>query len=152
LPRAAVRLPARDIGWPYLARFSAVSGTGPLVTIEVVTLAPVAVSVVVAEVEVVAPTSAEGVAVLGLAEVSVVVEVEVSAGGVAVVEVVVSVGGVVAPVLDVAPVVGWATAAPHSRAEAAAAVSRYLIFIAWTPVAIRTSKAPPRLEPRLLGW
>lgn len=40
MPRAAVALPARDSGWPYLARFSGVSGTGPFVTIVVVTLAP----------------------------------------------------------------------------------------------------------------
>ena len=39
MPRAAVRLPARDIGPPYLARFSGVSGTGPLVVRVVVTLA-----------------------------------------------------------------------------------------------------------------
>jgi hypothetical protein len=39
LPRGAVCLPARDIGPPYLARFSGVSGTGPLVESVVVTLA-----------------------------------------------------------------------------------------------------------------
>src|SRR5690606_9860884 len=32
LPAASVRLPARDMGSPYLARFSSVSGTGPFVT------------------------------------------------------------------------------------------------------------------------
>jgi len=36
---ALVRRPACDIGPPYLARFSAVSGTGPLVVVVVVTLA-----------------------------------------------------------------------------------------------------------------
>jgi hypothetical protein len=33
LPRGVVCWPARDIGWPYLARFDGVSGTGPLVTV-----------------------------------------------------------------------------------------------------------------------
>ena len=39
MPFAAVRRPAFDIGAPYLARFSGVSATGPLVTVEVVTVA-----------------------------------------------------------------------------------------------------------------
>ena len=39
MPLAAVRLPAFDIGAPYLARFSGVSATGPLVTVDVVTVA-----------------------------------------------------------------------------------------------------------------
>src|SRR4051812_34578712 len=59
LPLAAVRLPAFESGWPYLARFSAVSGTGPLVTRLVVTLAfwPLSVAAVaVLEIVVVAPS------------------------------------------------------------------------------------------------
>ena len=39
MPVAAVRLPAFDIGAPYLARFSGVSATGPLVTVDVLTVA-----------------------------------------------------------------------------------------------------------------
>jgi len=39
LPLAAVRLPAFDIGEPYLARFSFVSATGPLVTVDALTVA-----------------------------------------------------------------------------------------------------------------
>jgi hypothetical protein len=39
LPFAPVRLPAFDIGAPYLARFSGVSAMGPLVTSDVVTVA-----------------------------------------------------------------------------------------------------------------
>src|SRR5205085_1787655 len=65
LPLAAVCLPARDIGAPYFARFSGVSGTGPFVTVmlvkvaEVLTpaegaeLAPAVLSVIVASVVVV---------------------------------------------------------------------------------------------------
>ena len=57
MPRAAVILPARDMGWPYFARFSGVSGTGPLVVIDTVTLVgtPAAVAEVVVLVVVVAP-------------------------------------------------------------------------------------------------
>ena len=58
LPLAGVRLPAWDIGPPYFLRFSAVSGTGPLVVVVVVTLAPVDESLVVTDVEVAAPASA----------------------------------------------------------------------------------------------
>ena len=58
MPLAAVRLPARDRG-RYLARFSGVSATGPLLTVEDVMLAPEAASVlVVAEVSALAPVEA----------------------------------------------------------------------------------------------
>jgi hypothetical protein len=85
------------MGWPYLARFSAVSGTGPLVTIVVVTLAPAPklvaeVAVAPAVVEVV--TSVDDVVVEDVAPVETPVSVEVDAGGVSVVVVV----EVVAPV------------------------------------------------------
>ena len=43
-------MPARDIGPPYLARFSAESGMGALATTVWVMVAPVAVSIVVVDV------------------------------------------------------------------------------------------------------
>ena len=48
-------MPACDIGWPYLARFSAVSGTGPLVSVLLVIDVPVALSVAVTDVEAAMP-------------------------------------------------------------------------------------------------
>ncbi len=81
------------MGWPYLARFSAVSGTGPLVTMVVVTLAPepkLVADVAVAPVE----------ALVSLVVVDVELEVVVS----------VVVDGVVVVVVDVVvslDVVGW---------------------------------------------
>jgi hypothetical protein len=51
-------LPAFDIGWPNLWRFSLVSGIGPLVVTVSVTEAPVAVSTAVTEVDVGVPVCA----------------------------------------------------------------------------------------------
>jgi hypothetical protein len=65
LPFAAERLPAWDIGPPYLARFSAVSGIGPLVVVVTVAAAPVEGSLVVTDVEVAAPVAAAGSAGAG---------------------------------------------------------------------------------------
>ena len=48
MPLGAVRLPAWDMGWPYLARFSAVSGTGPLVTVVLVKVVETSAPAVVA--------------------------------------------------------------------------------------------------------
>ena len=98
-----MRLPACDIGWPYLARLAGVSATGPLVTIEAVTEAPVA-SVVVTEVDVAVPTGAGAGSVEAGSE-----------GGTGVTVVVV--------------VVCWATAAPPIRAVAAAMVSKCWMFM-----------------------
>ena len=111
-------MPALDIGLPYFARFSGVSGTGPLVVAVLVTDVPAA-SVVVTEVEVAAPTGATlvvesvevGVAVLGAVVVVVVVLVPGGGAGCC------------------------ARAAPPMRAVAAAAVSRCWIFMAWVSIA-----------------
>jgi hypothetical protein len=51
-------LPAFDIGLPYFARFSGVSGMGPLVVVTLVTEAPVDGSVVVTDVETAVPVGA----------------------------------------------------------------------------------------------
>jgi uncharacterized Rossmann fold enzyme len=83
LPAAAVRLPARDMGWPYLARFSAVSGTGPLVTSVVVTLT--FEPVLVAEVAVELLTLVEVEVEVSLDDADDWVSLEVDAAGVSVV-------------------------------------------------------------------
>jgi hypothetical protein len=112
-------LPAFDIGLPYFARFSGVSGMGPLVVVTLVIEAPVAGSVVVTDVETAVPVGA------AVASAGVVAEV---LGAAWVVVVVVVVGPPAA--LGVC-----ARAAPPMRAVAAAAVSRYWIFMAWVSIA-----------------
>jgi hypothetical protein len=111
------------MGPPYFARFWAVSGTGPLVTSVVVTLA--AVPALVAEVAVVP-------------EVVVEVVVEFEPLFTEPLTLVVSDGVVVLLSCDG---VGWeseacgiwAIATPPIRADAAATVTRYLSFMVFTP-------------------
>jgi hypothetical protein len=144
---AAVRLPAWDIGPPYLARFSAVSGTGPLVSVVTVALAPVAVSLVVTEVEVAVPVSAVGAVVVsavgaGLVVVVVVV-VDWPAGNVgSAVGAGVALGSVVVVVVEGAVwSVACAKAAPLIRADAATAVKIILSFMGRASCSLL--KAPP---------
>ena len=117
MPLAAVCLPAWDIGWPYLARFCGVSGTGPFVVVVVVIDAPVAGSAVVTEVEMAVPVAA-------------------AAGAATYVEVVAAAGEVVAVVLD------CAEAAPPMRAVAATAAIRLMIFMAGLRLPSLPTKSP----------
>ena len=124
----AVRLPARDIGPPYLARFAAVSATGPLVTIEEVTLVPVVGSVAVTEVVVASPVGAG----IGIVEVDDGMVASLLADG--------ELSGTAGWVLSG---FGWmpsgaalwgvtcAKAAPLIRADAATAVRMILSFMGW---------------------
>jgi hypothetical protein len=72
----AVRLPARDIGPPYLARFSGVSGTGALAT----TWVPTAAEVFAADDVAAGAAGAEVVSAGGAADVSVEVVSGVAGG------------------------------------------------------------------------
>lgn len=150
-------MPAWDMGPPYFARFSAVSATGPLVTIDDVTMVPVAGSLAVTEVLVAPPVSAAG-AVL----------VSVVVGGMGIVELdagmvgsVLSIGirlpdcimlgsvfciGMLLPdcmvLFGTGLSVACATAAPLMRADAATAVRMMLRFMGW--VSCWVLKAPPQ--------
>jgi hypothetical protein len=145
-------LPARDMGWPYFARFSGVSATGPLVTMVVVTLAPwpklvaeVAVAPVEAVVSVDTVVSVEVVEDVTPVSVDVSVEVE----DVALVSLVGVDGLVVVDWSGVADEVDWAMAAPAIRAEAAAAVARILRVIGLELLLPGRSDAPPRCWQKL---
>lgn len=100
-------MPVRDIGAPYFARFSGVSGTGPLVTVVLVTVAPDDIAVAL---EFEADVSALGAvgAIVGSA-----------AGDEG--------AGAAAGSLGIAPDIDWAAAAPAREAAkkpAAAAIWR----------------------------